>query len=156
MVFRIDQIFCVVVRESGAKKMLAELHQPGILIRSPISSSVASARGALLQSNSRCFTMSRKSWSASDAARSPSDFLELEKLSSRERRLLAARRDNEAADEKAGEPVITCKVRATGEAGYIQGRGLLLIDGLNQRRVPAYWYVNFIFVLLHDGCRQVV
>jgi len=65
--------------------------------------------------------MSRKSWSASDAARNPSDFLESEELSSRERRLLAARRDNEAADEKAGDPVIICRVRARGEAGYIQG-----------------------------------
>ena len=121
IVFRVDQIFCVIGRDSGAKKMLAGLHQPSILIYSPISPSVASARGAMLQSCSRCFTMSRKSSSVSDAARSPSDFLESEELSSRECRLLAARRDNEAADEKAGKPVIICRVRATGEAGYEQG-----------------------------------
>lgn len=110
IVFRIDQIFCVIGRESGAKKMLARLHQPNIFIYSPISCSVASARGAILQSCSRCFTMSRKSWSVSDAATKPSVFSESEELSSRERRLLAARRDNEAADEKAMEPVIICRV----------------------------------------------
>jgi len=101
------------------KKMSAKARQSSILIYSPISCSVAPARDAIVQSCSSCFAMSRKSRSVSDAARSPSDLLESEELSSRERRLLAAKRDNEAADVKAGEPVITCKVCTTGEAGYV-------------------------------------